>query len=390
MSPSTVHRQSRRVLQIGYYTIRQVILMLSNALIALVVIRNSSAIEWGLFVKTLIIITLITHVAAWGNRDYLLQQFTLNAREHFSQFFTSILTRSTLLVPGAVILYWLNPESWTLPLMWLAAYFIYQSFDVLIVYERRFREAAIIDVLGLLCIVGPVIIGHSAEMMTIIKLYLASYLLRSILLIILFRGIFKNLVFKLDGLHIIAAFPFFIIGLSGLLQSRIDLYTISFFLSDEEVGIYQVLIGFLLAIQAGSAFLLTPFAKNIMRSRIPTVQRLASNTAKLGIVLVTAGIILTRFILSEVYQIELKNSFFVVGAFFALAPYMYLVRIYKLYGQKRENTVVIINLVAALLTMLLTLILIKKFGLFGALIAATVVQWLVVATYLTVSLKKST
>ena len=359
--------------------------MASNALIALAVIHRTSPANWGMFVKVLILVSIIGHVANWGNRDFLLRQFSTYPSKIASSFYSSLAARSMILMPAIVVLWYCDFEvGWLWVSMWLILYFIYQSFDVIIVYHRRFRWATAVEVIGLLIILLPIIFRFEIpSTYSIIKLYTASYLIRCTLLAILVRwpsGVPKSI--EGSFAYFRQSFPFFIIGFSGLLQSKIDLYTISFFLGESQIGTYQILMGFLLAIQAASAFLLTPFAKNIMRVPDKTVRKLSNSSIRLGLILVVVGIFCTRFILDSLYHIELDLTYYLIGAAFALPPFFYLSQIYQLYGHGKEKVVVWLNLVGAGLNMVLTILLIKGLGMLGALIATALVQWGLLISYL--------
>jgi O-antigen/teichoic acid export membrane protein len=167
-----------------------------------------------------------------------------------------------------------------------------------------------------------------------------------------------------------------------MLQSRIDLYSVSIFLSEREVGQYQVFINLMIYLQAIANFILMPFVKSLYRLDHDTIHRVSIRLLGLGILLVPPALFSVNWLLSSVYAIELSPLSLALGGLYVLPVYFYLPTIYSLYKTDRQNTVLGINIAGSALNLLLNLFLVPRLGAIGALLATTLVQWLVLACYL--------
>jgi O-antigen/teichoic acid export membrane protein len=178
------------------------------------------------------------------------------------------------------------------------------------------------------------------------------------------------------------ALPFFLLGFSGMLQSRIDLYSVSLYLPAEAVGHYQLFINLMIYLQAVANFILTPFVKGLYRLDHDAIHRISLRLLAIGIVLVPVALLGVNWLLPSLYAIELTPSYLLLGGLFALPVYFYLPTIYALYKADRQQSVLWVNLSGAALNLLLNLLFIPRMGALGALLATTLVQWFMLAAYL--------
>ena len=95
---------------------------------------------WGEFVEILIFVQLLSMVAGWGNRDYLLRHFSERPKDMVKCWNINISNRLLILIPSLLItIVW--PFSWSLRLLigfWILGQYISNSFQVLILYEKNF------------------------------------------------------------------------------------------------------------------------------------------------------------------------------------------------------------------------------------------------------------
>lgn len=388
-------RRAKLLKRLGAITsnsLRSVVLMLSGALIAWLVIRQSSAGVWGALVQDLIFISLSVHVLGWGNKEYLLRRFSQSPATLAAEFYGSLAVRSLgLAVPAALILWMYAPQFWPWMLLWLLANFFYQAFDVLVTYHRRFTLAGLIEIAGLTGVMaGLFYFKTSLDHMKLLQLVAGSYLLRAALLFLFVRmPANPDFDFSLGRKFLWEAFPFFILGLSGLLGSRMDLYVTNYFLSEQEVGEYQVIASIFVFLQAGAAFVLIPFAKNLYRLELPAIRKTSHKLFAIGLLLMVPGIVAAYVVLQYIYGFGLDLEYYLYGMALTIPSFYYLPVIYLLYKDKEEKKVLLINFMTALMTLVLTALLLPTMGNKGGLLGKALVQLIVLLLYLNILIKKS-
>jgi O-antigen/teichoic acid export membrane protein len=265
---------------------------------------------------------------------------------------------------------------------------------VLIVYRRAFVASIWIELgTSAFMLATITVLGAGLTLEALLLLFTVMTLGKAAVLALTFRqesfGFGTDRVSGRDGLDptyldfsfFSAASPFFLLGLSGMLQSRIDLYSVSLFLPAREVGQYQIFINMMIYLQAMANFVLMPFVKSLYRLEQGVINRVSVRLLGLGLLLVPLALLVVDWVLSTVYAVELPPLFLWLGGLYALPIYFYLPTIYGLYKANRQKTVLWVNVSGAALNLILSLLLVPRMGALGALLAATTVQWLVLACY---------
>ncbi len=384
----------RRAQLILTNSINQIALILFGPLLSFLVIRLASVELWGEFVQILIVVQLGAHIAGWGNREYLLRSFSRTPATISWEWRSSLLTRLPLLLPLWVALILLFPALWPLLVVWSLALFFAQSYDVLVVYRRRFSTAAVVEIASLFVVLGAVVWGRdSLSPGYLAALFAAVHVLKALAYGLLFRrDIASNraaeptFVTHLRSLfyprYFTLAMPFFLLTFSGMLQSRIDLYAVNIFLTPTDVAQYQVFINFLLYLQAAAGFIMQPFVKSIYRLDYPAIRKISFRLAALGFLAVPPGLVALFLLLTRLYEIYLPAGMYAWGALYVLPIYFYLPAIYALYKAEQQNTVIKINFLGVGLNFALSMLLLPRVGMEGALISAALVSWLAFFIYL--------
>jgi O-antigen/teichoic acid export membrane protein len=304
----------------------------------------------------------------------------------------SLLTRLTLFLPVGVGLFFLgaSPAQRLLLVLWCLGLVLFQSFDVLIVYRRDFLLAALVETLTLsglaLCLLG---LGQTITVDWLILLYGLIHLLKAGIYGLRYREALWNaspdspaLRDQFDLQFFAAAFPFFLLGFSGMLQSRIDLYAVNIFLTERDVGQYQIFINLMIYLQSVSAFILIPFVKTLYRLGQGTIQKIAIRLFAFGLVILIPALIGVQLLLIHVYDFQLSPYFMLWGGLFVLPIYFYLPIIYALYKADRQMGVLKINIVGTVLNFALNILLLPRIGMIGAVVASAIAQWVMLAAYL--------
>jgi O-antigen/teichoic acid export membrane protein len=382
----------RRATVVIANSINGLVVPILNPIVSLLVIRLASAGLWGEFVNVLIVAQLGTHVIVWGNKDYLVREFSRNSARIAAAWQTCLITRLALFAAfgGLIGLMGYSPLRAGLLVLWCLGLVLDQSFDALILYKKDFALSTVIE-LGGLAVMAMAIAsaGSRIDLDSLIALSSAVALLKAAVLLLHFRAYTLSVAGKwlawsgrFDARYFALAFPFFLLGFSGLLQSRIDLYTVNYFLPKSAVGQYQVLTTFLIYLQSISAFILMPFVKNLYRLGYRAILALSAKLFVFGALLLLPALAVIQLVLRVHYRFDFPLHFVVVGGVFALPVYFYLPIIYALYKAGAQSIVVKINGFGIAVNLLLSLLLLPRVGIIGALTAAAVAQWAMFAAYL--------
>ena len=208
---------------------------------------------WGQFVETLIYMSLASMFLGFGIKDYVLREASLNSGQLGGLVKSGLLVRLVLLIPciliGAVI-FPLEYLGWFV--CWLFAMLIYSGISPIVNFNRSYKPAIIAEV-----IFGGFLITYllltTPDLFGLITAFSLAAILRTFVLLALFRKPLQDGAAKFDWKLLAAGLPFLAMGFSGMLQSKTDLYLVAALLGDEELAVYQVTINFFVYLQALSS-----------------------------------------------------------------------------------------------------------------------------------------
>ncbi len=375
----------RRLFLVAANSLNSLLLPLLNVVISWLVIRHASVELWGAFVTVMIIVQLGAHIAGWGNKDYLLRAFSFQPAHITPLWQNSLITRLALAAGLCLIGGFLLPPPVRLPaLLWGLTLTLDQSYDVLVLYKRDFVVFFLIEVIGIVAL-AAVIIAFGAQLSVAILIW-ASVLVYAAKTLA-FAGRYRDMtaarpLARFDASYFVLAFPFFLLGLTGLLQSRIDLYTVNYFLSPSELGRYQVFINFMIYLQSISNFILLPFVKSLYRLNYATIRRLSFRLFLLGLIILAPGLATVYLIITRLYGFPVPLPLLITGGLFALPIFFYLPIIYALYKGNRQNQVLAANVLGIAINLGLNLLLVPRIGVLGAMTGSAIAQILMLILYL--------
>ena len=345
----------------------------------LVVVFRDGAAQWGAFVGTQIVVGLMVHALSWGNKDWLLRRAAEEPAAMGRLWYGALWARARFLPAALLIVLFLGHDAVTSlwVVLWILAAFLAQSFDAPILITRRFKTAIAIEMTVIVAVVVLLMQPADLGVSMVIRAWAVGAVVRALLLLLaLVKKLGHGFALEVEPRYFAAAAPFFLLGLSGMLQSKMDLYMANLVLDDAEVGRYQVIVNTFIMLQAGGGFLVVPFAKTLYRAGEAAVRGFARLVFGLGIVLTVFGVAAAWVLLNLVYAFGLERQWFVLGGLLVLPVFVYLPRMYQLFRAGRERAVVIINLAGAVVNLVVSLILLQTLGAIGALIGSVVAQWL--------------
>lgn len=378
----------RRLLIIAQNAVYSLGVPVLNIVVSAVIVRRASIELWGAFVPLLIWVQLSAHILGWGNKEYLLRAFSLHPSHMADYWQTSLWTRLRLapLVIFVFVLGGFTPIQVMLTAVWVLSQLLTQAHEVWVVYRRDFLFALLVEALVVACTLSGILWqGKNATPDFLLQLFTATAVLEALIWLWRYQSqtsiTLKTLPdFQWTYFH--EALPFFLLGFSGMLQSRIDLYCVSYYLPQKTVGEYQIYINLLLYLQSVSVFIVVPFVKSLYRLQSAAIWRLALRLFAVGLALSFPMLIAASLLLRWVYHYDVPLNLLLIGGFFVLPIYFYLPIIYWLYKLEKQTAVIFINLFGIVLNLLGNLLLLPRLNLVGAMLAIAIAQWGMLAAYL--------
>jgi O-antigen/teichoic acid export membrane protein len=378
-------RLRRRAFSVATNAINALLLPLLSPLVSLLVIRLASAELWGSFVQFLLLIQLAAHVLVWGNKEYLLREFSRQPARIRPLWQSNLLTRALLIAGLAPLLLALGipPGRAALLTLWALAATIDQAHEVLVVYHKAFVGQMLVDLGGLgLLLAGVLWRGAGIGLDGLIGLFALVELAKAGALLLWLRPLaLRRAALRIDPAYFRLALPFFLLGLSGMLQSRIDQYCVNLWLGRREIAHYQVFTNFLLYLQALAAIGLAPFLKGMYRLRAGVLLGLSLRLLLGGLALIGPAMGALALILARLYHVDLPFGTLLIGGLSVLPIYYYLPIIYALYRAGRQTAVLRINVLGIAANLLFSLLLLPTWRMDGALAANVIAQLAMLLAY---------
>lgn len=376
----------KRALIVAANSANSLLVPLLSPLFSFLVIRLASVSLWGDFVKVLVVAQLAAHVAGWGNKDYLLREFSRSPAQVAAAWQSSLFTRLGLFAVAALVLaaFGYSPLRWALMAALTLCLVLDQSYDVFVLYRRDFLFAFGVEVIGIAVVAAPVLwLRGSLTVDVLIALFAASNLLKPVLYGLRYRGqSVTRLAGRFNPALLRLSLSFFLLGLAGLVQSRADLYVVSYYLPARDVGQYQVYSNLVLYVQSAAGLVVAPFVKGLYRLSNGVILRLSAGLFTLGLLVVAVGLPVVGIVLRHLYHLDFSPVYLVVGALLALPVYFYVPVVYALFKANRQRVVVGVTIFGIGVSLLFNLLWLPGLGMLGAALAAAVSQWAMGVVYL--------
>lgn len=358
---------------------------LLSILFSYLIVNYFSKDLWGEFVRYLMFFYIVTIILNWGNKMYLLRGFSKNPKDLVTIFQEYFFVRIPILILVIIILlFTFDPEEWVSLTLWTLSVFIYNSFIPIIFYFRDFGKQIFIELLGYAALLLLIYFNHEElDLELLIKYYSIHLIIKTILVILIYSSFLNIKKFQIKLSLLKFGFPFLILALTGFLQSKIDLYTLSFFSENIQLGEYQIISGFFVFSQSIPSIILLPYLKNIYRMKSFSLKKIKQLIIKFGILITIIITIIIDSILNYFFGIKLTLVDLIFAFFIGFPSYIYIIHVFYLFKIESEKTVVKICVIGLAINFLLSFILLPlDFEIRGALIANACAQILVTFFYL--------
>ncbi|MDB5272848.1 MAG: hypothetical protein JWO58_1215 [Chitinophagaceae bacterium] len=361
------------------YATNNLVGMSFNVLLSLVVVKLFSVGWWGELVPYLIIFQLASFFVSWGSPIYLPGAFAKDTKAVEQTWLDNVVARIPLLFLVALVVICLDiPSSFKWSMMaWVILNYGYRSYESLILYQQKFKFSLLLNVVVAACFIALVIINKDTlSVAYLMTLYVLAEAVKLVACVIYFyRKITNRLYVKNTFFTLLLAFPFFLQGLAGLLQSRIDTYYVAFALNKEELAKYHILISFLLLVKSIINMFLKPFLKNIYRMSIQSLKKIAVVFLLVGVFSSVLIIAVLYALLTYLYQFEIDAYMLLLSYLYIIPMYYYATIVYIYYKYDKEKMILWFGVVMVCFNLLLDIVLVSRYGISGALTTAVIQEW---------------
>lgn len=375
------YKLRKRLSVISLNTVYNLSTSVFSAVISLLVIRLCSPQLWGAAVEILLWIGIAAHLLYWGNRDFLLREFSLEPMNLHFHWQRNMHARIWLFF-AAFLIPLVLPIDFKLKLMlplFLGARFLYQSYDVIILFKKRFLTSIVFETIAFVIIITFIWFYYPVLSINgLVAIFTTTEFVKAAGMYIVFHKEFPLKSLRFHKEYFSKALPFFLLGFTGLFQSRVDLICVTFYLPRPQVAQYQVYINFLLVVQAASNFILAPFVKNIYRLKHDSIMRIAIRLFLIGIICTAIAIPSINYILQTLYHFRLPMLTLISGGLFVIPVYYYSPIIYYILKLNGQRALLTINIAGIIVALILNVIFIPNSsnGISGAIDAIAITQWL--------------
>ena len=299
-------------------------------------------------------------------------------------FYVVFNTRLVLLLPVIAVVMVVFPVSQSIyVILWIVAGYIAQSLEVFWIYNRNYLASIAIEIVSFLLLFLLLYCDEDLHLTSLIKWYCIYQLLRAALYGGLSINEIRGIHFKTDCLYFGTAISFLLLGASGFLQSRTDFLMIALFEKAENIAVYQVLNSYFILIHAIGTFIILPFMKNLYRLPLHSVKKLQRRLILAAPFIVSLSLLFLYQIIRNVYHFDLDFGYYLIGFFITFPPYLYAVKIIRLFRENRQKVVLFTGLKAIAINGLFSFLLLHLgYGLKGALTGAAIAQAYTAVQYL--------
>lgn len=371
----------RRLRLIGINTIQGFANPAFNFLIVVFGVKIFGKEDWASLINVMLWVFFMTFMLGWGNRDYLLRKYSKAPGKMYHAFFSNFLSRS-LLLPFSLLFFIFFPVPiafWAILLVVLT--FTYASLGTLIVYHQNFSAQLLAEIVAFAIIFGSIYYFESFDLERFLKVYVIAVATKLIVLSVRMNFWKERFSATISIQEFNAGLPFFILGLSGWLISRVDIYVVDFYLEKSQLAEYQLLITSFLMLQALAAYISIPFTKHVYRVSNDVVQKIKHNLYSVALPLTLVGGFSIWIIMEKFVKLGFTYDYYILGGLIALPCYFYTLNIMELMKNHKERTIITISFIGFFVNISLIFLLIEDYEILGVLISVCITQWMVLMAY---------
>lgn len=370
-----------RIKTITSYGIGQILSVFSVLVLSLFIVKFHSVKLWGIYAEILIWTNLFLLFLSFGSYDSLLKSFSETPSSINQLWVNNLMTRSILLVPSIVLLFFIPIFKsfllWVILLIFLQ--FSLQSFKVLIVYHRKFNLTILVEIIYTIFLIGILFFQYSdLDIKQLLQLICFAYLLKLIIYSIFLLKRFNNITYSLELNELKKSVPFFIPVAVGTIRTKIDTYYGSHFFNSITLSKYQVFISFLMLAQMASSFIITPYIKTLYRSKNVLIQSIQKQFFVYGCMF---SVVFTAFLyifIEYIYGFEFTLFQYFLALIFVAPLVIHILLVNEYYKKNLQSKIAKFASLIVIVQIIIGYFLIKHNGINGALLLKALGQWAIV------------
>lgn len=372
----------KRVLALLLSVLRQVGVPVLGLITSSYALRVGSLAIWGHFAGMYLWIALAEQVTAWGGQGLLMQRATSHPNRLVPLWWRWLVARLPLLglsllallaVPGI-------REQFGTVLLWLCAAYVYRSFEFMVNWRRAFGFTLVAEALGTTFVLAGLHFISPLDRGLLVQLFAAAAAIKALCGLLWFRPFPPRLEPDARGL-LGAGFWFFVPGILGLLHARVDLYVVALSLDQEKVGFYHLLSNLLIQGQTAAVALLAPFLRAFLRADRQLINAYRHQAWRWGLICTPLLTALIAVIMAFFYRAPLAPALWPIVALQVFPFFVYLIDIQELMRRRHSRQVALVGGLGVLWHLALNLLAVPYWGVAGALLSATISQYLIWLAY---------
>lgn len=371
----------RKLITIGVNTIQGFATPAFNFLIVVFGVKIFGKAEWANLINVMIWVFFISFLFGWGNRDHLLRVFSENPSKMYDAFYSNFFSRCFLL-PFSLLLFFFFPvevASWAVALVVLT--FAYASLSTLVIHHQKFAAQLVAEIIGFAIIFGSIFYVKEFNLITFLQVYVVSIVVKLILLSSKLRFWTASFSATVSIAEFKSGLPFFILGLSGWLISKTDIYIVDLYLEKSQLAEYQLLITSFVMLQALAAYITIPFTKHVYRVSDEVVQKIKYKLYAVSLPLTILGGFAIWIIMECFVKLGFGYEYYILGASTAIPCYFYTLNVMELVKNHQERSIIYISFFIFFISISMILLLIETYEIFGLLLSAAITQWIALIVY---------
>ena len=372
---------AQRLKTVTQYGFGQSIVVATQLLLSLIVIKKHDASLWGEYVELLLWVNIPAIIVYFGNKNYLLKAFSDRPAAVYQTWFTNLLSRGLLFVASVLIVIWipLFQDHLLIIILWVFLLYYNQGFESLIIHDRNFKLSIYTELSrNILLILSLLACISILDLRLLILLVLGAALIKAIVYSFYYFRKFYGVRFIIDYSILLVLLPFFIPMFLGTIRSKTDAYYGTLFFSKEDLSHYQVFISLMMLVQLGASYVINPFLKNFYRVKQQIASQIERQFTLLGLLVGIAFIPILYVLAQYLYGFDYSLLSYAFAFLFVITVFIHLLLISEFYKYNRQMSVAGMTALVAIIQIIVGYYLIHDYHIEGALATKALGQWLII------------
>ncbi|EDP71040.1 hypothetical protein FBALC1_01112 [Flavobacteriales bacterium ALC-1] len=371
----------RRLIIVGINTLRGFLTPLFNFFIAIIGIKFFGKENWGEVIDILLWVYFILIIANWGNREYLIRTYSRLPSKIYTLYFKSTLSRSPLLLLSLLFFVFFKVDTAILCIILSILMYCYSSLDSLIIYHQKFGLQLVSDIMSFSATLLIIYLNSHYNLNTILFAFITGTFIKTLVLFYKLNLFKEKVTYQFSITELKYYTPFFIVAFLGWLATKIDMYIVTMNLSKVDVSEYQIISNSFILINAGFAFMISPFSKHIYRLPMTSVNKIKTKLNFIALPYLLIGTLSIWFIMEKLLHLNININYYYLSGVKSLFPLFFIIDIMILNKFNFEKKVTYTIAVGIIINLICMYILIEKYQVIGIIISTAISKFFLLIMY---------